>query len=147
MELILEWHVFKLHKYTSMWVDFFRQLSVLFAICSWEFVGANGWQYVLVYAILYRELEHLRVLLSSGVPATNPLVPRDSQVWGSQDIYAYFWQSGDQHPNLCDVQGSTITCFMLHDIGMTMLRCKDYLSFLFYFFQLLGDSALSISKF
>lgn len=49
---------------------------------------------LLLYAILYRELEHLQILVSTGVPGTSPSwVLRDNlSIWGIKSYMQIFVQ-------------------------------------------------------
>lgn len=99
---------------------FFSQLIlVLFSICGWESLNAEGWVYALIYAILYRGLEHPQTLVSAGVLEPIPCrYQGKTKFGGSQKLYSNFQlQREVSTPNPNIVQGSIVFSFFLPTWG------------------------------
>lgn len=70
----------------------FQLTALLFSIHRWESVDVEGWLCALIYAILYRGLEHPRILVSvGGGSGTNtPWIPWDNLHLGESKVICGF---------------------------------------------------------
>lgn len=60
-------HGFELYRSTCTQIFFFNKYP-LFPTCGWELTDAGGQLYAFFFAILYRELEQLQILVSEQSP-------------------------------------------------------------------------------
>lgn len=83
----------------TAWVHlcgFFSINTVLFFIHSWASADVEGWLYTVLYAILYRGLEHPWIWVSAECPRTNPLqiLRNNLRLGGVKVILRYFTAQG-----------------------------------------------------
>lgn len=71
-------------------MDFFFSINTCtVSICSWESTNTESQLYALIYAILYRRLEHSRILvICRGAGANSPWIPRGNLSLGTvENLY------------------------------------------------------------
>lgn len=118
--------------FSSFWIHGFSQLQMKNSIFmwGWESMDADGQLCALIFAILYKELDHLWILVSVGV--LEPILHgyKGTTVWEESKVrkkkrrrkkkklYAWFWQCwswgggrGVRVPKPHVVQGNTVSSF------------------------------------